>query len=177
MLASTYYGVYSNAAVSAQDSVTVNFVQVPSAMVVKDGSTLESASYYSQVAGGKDGDVQVKLLVENISTTDIEDLYVVVKTMNNVLTYTGNYPTERTTTSGNHVIHYTNVSRGEELGLTLNFNVTPKDTGEYRYFEIPSLSPLKLRRLCPLYEKVFFHIPWKVLCPSAKNLMIKHPQE
>ena len=161
-LVSTYYGVYSNSTVSAQDSVTVNFVQVPSSMVVKDGSTLESASYYAQVGGGEDGDVQVKLLVENIGQTDLKDLYVVVKTMNNVLTYTGNYPTERATTDGNHTIHYTDVGRGEELGITLNFNVSPRDVGEYRYFEVEVYSDAMMAESNLLGSNGFY-----LLCPSV----------
>ncbi len=161
-LVSTYYGIYSNATVSSDASAIVNFVQVPSSMVVKDGSTLESASYYSQVAGGADGDVEVKMLIENIGNTDLEDLYVVVKTMNNVLTYTGNYPTERVTTDGTHTIHYTDVARGEELGVTLNFNVSPRDVGEYRYFEVELYSSSKMTEGELLGSNGFY-----LLCPSV----------
>lgn len=159
---STYYGIYSNSTVAEKDSVAVNFIQAPSPMVVKDGSTLESASYYSQVEGGADGDVEVKLLIENISETKLEDLYVVVKTMNKVLTYTGNYPTERTTTDGTHTIHYSDLASGGELGLTLYFNVSPQDVGEYRYFEVEVYSDSKMAETNLLGSNGFY-----LLCPSV----------
>ena len=161
-IVSTYYGIYSNATVTSADSTTVNFVKVPSSMIVKDGSTLESASYYSQVAGGADGDVEVKMLIENIGDTNLEDVYVLVKTMNNVLTYTGNYPTERVTTDGNHTLHYTDLAQGEELSISLNFNVSPKDVGEYRYFEIEVYSDPLMTEDHLLGSNGFY-----LLCPSV----------
>lgn len=161
-IVSTYYGVYSNSTVSSDASATVNFIQVPSPMIVKDGSTLESASYYSQVAGGADGDVEVQMLIENIGNTDLKDIYVAVKTMNNVLTYTGNYPTERVTTEGTHTIHYTDLGYGDELGVTLHFNVSPLDVGEYRYFEVEVYSDPKMTEETLLGSNGFY-----LLCPSV----------
>lgn len=161
-IVSTYYGVYSNSTVSSDASAAVNFIQVPSSMIVKDGSTLESASYYSQVAGGADGDVEVKMLIENIGDRNLEELYVAVKTMNKVLTYTGNYPTERVATEGTHVLHYTDLGYGEELGVTLNFNVSPLDVGEYRYFEVEVYSDSKMTEESLLGSNGFY-----LLCPSV----------
>ena len=161
-IVSTYYGVFSNSTVSEEESVALNFIQVPSSMKIKDDSSLESASYYSQVDGGADGDVEVKLLIENVSASSLEDLYVVVKTMNNVLTYTGNYPTDKTTTDGTHTIRYSDVHPGDELSVTLNFNVSPKDVGEYRYFEVEVYSDSMMSESNLLGSNGFY-----LLCPSV----------
>ena len=161
-IVSTYYGVYSNSTVSSDESVAINFIQVPSSMEVKEDSTLESASYHSQVEGGADGDVEVKLLIENVGSSGMNDFFVVVKTMNKVLTYTGDYPADRTTTDGTHKFHYRNLGAGEELGLSLFFNVSPLDVGEYRHFEVEVYSDPMMSESNLLGSNGFY-----LLCPSV----------
>ena len=159
---STYYGVYSNVTVSADERVAINFTQLPSSMKVKDGSTLESASYYSQVEGGYDGDIEVRMVVENLTADPLTDLTVLVKTMNNVYTYTGDYPAETSKSEGEYRTTITRINADDTTSLNLFFNITPLSFSEYRYFEIEIYSGSKLSEQNLLGSKGFY-----LLCPSV----------
>lgn len=159
---SSYYGLYSNSTVSQDEKAAINFLQLPSTMEIKDGSTTDSAAYRSQVTGGNDGDVEMKMLIENVSDIDLENMTVVVKTMNNVSTYTGNYPKDQSKVNGTHRITVNEVSAGEEVALTLNFNLTPMQLSEYRYFEIEVYSGTEVTQARLMGSKGFY-----VLCPSV----------
>ena len=159
---SSYYGLYSNATVTQGDKAAINFLQLPSTMEIKDGSTTDAAAYRSQVTGGNDGDVEVKMLIENVSNVDVGDMTVVVKTMNNVSTYTGNYPKDQSKVNGNHRVTVNHVSAGEEVALNLYFNLTPMQLSEYRYFEIEVYSGTEVTEGRLMGSKGFY-----VLCPSV----------
>ena len=159
---STYYGVYSNATISENERVTINFTQLPNAMTVKDGSTLESASYHSQIEGGKDGDVEVRLVIENLTDRVLTDSTVVVKTMNNVYTYTGNYPSDTAKTNGNHQTTIARINDSDSTTLSLFFNVTPLNYSEYRYFEIEVYEGSTISESSLMGSNGFY-----LLCPSV----------
>ena len=159
---STYYGVYSNVTVGENERVAINFTQLPNPMVVKDGSTLESASYYSQVAGGNDGDIEVRLSIENLTDKVLEDTTVVVKTMNNVYTYNGNYPMEIGKTEGTYQTTISRINDGDTTLLSLFFNVTPLNLSEYRYFEIEVYNGSTISESNLMGSNGFY-----LLCPSV----------
>ena len=159
---STYYGVYSNVTVSEDERVAINFTQLPNSMKIKDGSTLESASYHSQVQGGNDGDVEVRLLVENLTSNTMTDLTVVVKTMNNVYTYTGNYPEDTAKSAGNFQTTISRINDGDSAALSLFFNVTPMNISEYRYFDIEVYAGSTISEGSLLGSNGFY-----LLCPSV----------
>ena len=131
-------------------------------MEIKDGSTTDAAAYRSQVTGGNDGDVEVKMLIENVSAVNLDTMTVVVKTMNNVSTYTGNYPKDQSKVNGNHRFTVNNVSAGEEVALNLYFNLTPQQLSEYRYFEVEVYSGTEVTQGRLMGSKGFY-----VLCPSV----------
>ena len=68
----TYYGIYSNATVNDDESITVNFPVLPTAMELKDDS---SNSYVSQVINGSDGDIHITftVVVAQLYQKSIED--------------------------------------------------------------------------------------------------------
>lgn len=180
---STYYGVYSNVTVSEGESVAVNFTQLPNSMTVKDGSTLESASYHSQVEGGKDGDIEVRLVVENLTDSVLLNPTVVVKTMNNVYTYTGDYPSDTAKSDGGREITVDRINDGDSAAVSFFFNVTPLNYSEYRYFEIEVYSSSGsllgsngFYLLCPsvLGEEVSFNTtnPQTIYVEGSRNLYI-----
>lgn len=159
---STYYGVYSNVTVSDDERVAINFTQLPNSMQVKDGSTLENASYHSQVEGGNDGDIEVRMIVENLTSNPMANVTVVVKTMNNVYTYNGNYPAETGKTDGTFQTTISRINADDSATLSLFFNVTPLNVSEYRYFEIEVYAGNSINESSLLGSNGFY-----LLCPSV----------
>lgn len=161
----TYYGVYSNVDVSENETVAINFAQLPTPMKIKDGSSLESASYVSQIEGGKDGDIEVRMLLENYSQSTLDEVTVVVKTMNNIATYGTTYTAgaENASQDGNsYTTRITNLTPGKDQTLNLYFNVTPLNVSEYRYFEVEVYKSSVLTEANLIGNDGFY-----LLCPSV----------
>ncbi len=159
---STYYGVYSNATISENERVAINFTQLPNSMKVKDGSTEAQAAYHSQVEGGNDGDIEVRLVIENLTDKVLTDSTVVVKTMNNVYTYTGNYPSDTTKTEDNYQTTVARINDGDSAALSFFFNVTPMNFSEYRYFEVEVYEGSSISESTFMGSNGFY-----LLCPSV----------
>ena len=127
---STYYGVYTNSTVSTEESVSINFTSVPATMTMTEDKT----AYISQVEGGRIGDINFQVLLENVSEADLANLRFEVRAINNCapykdwqfnVPYNGDY---YTTSLGKMV-------PGQEKSLDIYFNITPLPASEYRRFE------------------------------------------
>ena len=129
---STYYGVFSNSTVSSEESVAINLSAIPAAMTM----TEDKSAYVSQVEGGKNGDVKLQLLVENLTDETIDSMMLVVKTMNNVTPYIDWQFDEMYQQDANFQETRYDFVVGEELAYDIFFNVTPLPASEYRRFEI-----------------------------------------
>lgn len=132
---STYYGIYSNATVNDDESITVNFPVLPTAMELKDDS---SNSYVSQVINGSDGDIHIKMALENISETSYDSVTVVVETMNNIYPYSDYlyFPNVRGEEGAPLVNKISDFKVGEEVIIDAYFNVTPLIVSEHRKIKI-----------------------------------------
>ena len=132
---STYYGVYSNATLNEDETVSINFPVQPTAMELKEG---DNSAYVSQVTNGADGDVQLKLMLENISGETYEKVTVVVETMNNIYPYEDYlyFPDVKGEEAEPLKMVYTDFKYGEELIIDTYFNVTPLIVTEYRRFKV-----------------------------------------
>ena len=129
---STYYGVFSNSTVSSDESAAINFSSVPASMTMTEDKT----AYVSQVEGGKNGDVKLQLLVENLTASAMESMTILVKTMNNVTPYIDWQFGEMYEQDANYQETRYDFVPGEEMAYDLYFNVTPMPASEYRRFEI-----------------------------------------
>ncbi|MBR3686491.1 MAG: hypothetical protein IKL66_03280 [Clostridia bacterium] len=129
---STYYGVFSNSTVSGDESVAINFSSIPAAMTM----TEDESAYISQVENGRNGDVNLQLLIENITPNAIESMTILVKTMNNVTPYVDWQFNETYEADADYKETRFDFVPGEEMAYDLYFNVTPLPASEYRRFEI-----------------------------------------
>ena len=132
---STYYGIYSNATLNDEETVVINFPVMPSAMVLKEG---DSNAYYSQVTDGSDGDIQLKMMLENISGKTYDEVTVVVETMNDVYPYEDYlyFPDKKGAEAEPLTEVVTQFKAGEELVIDAYFNVKPLVVSEYRKFKV-----------------------------------------
>lgn len=132
---STYYGVYSNATLDEEESVSINFPVQPSAMELKEN---DSNAYVSQVPNGADGDVQLKMMLENISGETYEEVTLVVETMNNIYPYEDYLysPDQKGEEAEPLKMVFSDFQYGEELIVDTYFNVTPLIVTEYRRFRV-----------------------------------------
>lgn len=129
---STYYGVFSNSTVSSDESVAINLSSIPASMTMTEDKT----AYTSQVEGGKNGDVKLQLLVENLTSQTMESMTILVKTMNNVTPYIDWQFGEMYEQDADFQETRYDFVAGEEMAYDLYFNVTPMPASEYRRFEI-----------------------------------------
>ena len=128
----TYYGVFSNSTVSDDESVAINLSSIPASMTM----TEDESGYVSQVENGKNGDVKLQLLVENLTSQAMDSMTLVVKTMNNVTPYIDWQFDEMYETDSDYQETKYDFVPGEELAYDIYFNVTPLPASEYRRFEI-----------------------------------------
>ncbi len=129
---STYYGVFSNSTVSDDESVAINFSSIPASMTMTD----DKSAYTSQVEGGRNGDVKLQLLIENLTPATIDSMTILVKTMNNVTPYIDWQFNEMYEADSDYQETRVDFASGEEMAYDLYFNVTPLPASEYRRFEI-----------------------------------------
>ncbi|MBO5035882.1 MAG: hypothetical protein J6D42_02225 [Clostridia bacterium] len=132
---STYYGIYSNATMNKEETVAINFPVLPSAMELKEDNV---NAYNTQVLNGSDGDIQLKMMLENISDETYEKVTVVVETMNNVYPYEDYlyFPDRKGAEGGTLTEVITEFKAGEEAIIDAYFNVTPLIVSEYRRFKV-----------------------------------------
>ncbi len=129
---STRYGVFSNSTVSGEESVAINLSSIPASMTM----TEDQSGYIPQVEGGRNGDVRLQLLVENLASEDLRSMTLVVKTMNNVTPYMDWQFNEMYEADSDYRETRQDFATGEELAYDIYFNVTPLPASEYRRFEI-----------------------------------------
>ncbi len=129
---STRYGVFSNSTVSSEESVAINLSSIPASMTM----TEDRSGYIPQVDGGRNGDIRLQLLVENLTSQDLGSVTLVVKTMNNVTPYIDWQFNEMYEADSDYQETKYDFASGEELAYDIYFNVTPLPASEYRRFEI-----------------------------------------
>ncbi len=129
---STRYGVFSNSTVSGEESVAINLSSIPASMTM----TEDQSGYIPQVDGGKNGDIRLQLLVENLASEDLDSMTLVVKTMNNVTPYVDWQFNEMYEADSDYQETRYDFVSDEELAYDIYFNVTPLPASEYRRFEI-----------------------------------------
>ena len=132
---STYYGIYSNVTMNQEETIAINFPVLPSAMELKEGST---SAYESQVLNGSDGDIHLKLMLENVADEGYDSVTVVIETMNNIFPY-GDYlyfPNVKGDEGASLTQVVSDFKSGEEVIIDAYFNVTPLVVSEYRKIKV-----------------------------------------
>lgn len=129
---STHYGIYSNANVGAEESVAINLPVVPVSMDMNEAKD----AYISQTDGGRPGDVQIKMLIENISGRALDSMTVVIKTKLGNTPYSDWYTDQKLEEAETVTKVFTDVLPGEELSYNLFYNLAPRVGSEYRKFEV-----------------------------------------
>ncbi len=129
---STYYGIFSNANVGAEENVAINLPVVPVSMEMNE----ENTAYLSQVENGRPGDAVIKMLIENISGETLDDMTVVVNTKLGNTPYSDWYTNQKMSEADTVTKVFTDVLAGEEISLELFYNLVPRVGSEYRKFEI-----------------------------------------
>lgn len=129
---STYYGIFSNANVGAEENVAINLPVVPVSMEMNE----EKTAYISQVENGRPGDAVIKMLIENISGETLDDMTVVVNTKLGNTPYSDWYTNQKMSEADTVTKVFTDVLAGEEISLELFYNFAPRVGSEYRKFEI-----------------------------------------
>lgn len=180
---STYYGVYSNSSVSENEDVAINFSSLPASMTFNE----DQSAYVSQVENGREGDIKLQLLVENIGEEALEDITLVVKTMNNVTPYEDWNFDNLGEPDSNYTEVRSDIQPGEEAAFDIYFNVTQLPASEYRRFEVLCYKGTALTEanllgsrefylFCPgvLGEVVVFHTisPQVIYCEGTRHIYI-----
>ena len=180
---STYYGVYSNSTVSEDEQVAINFTSLPASMTFNE----DESAYISQVENGREGDIRLQFLVENLTDKNLQDITVVVKTMNNVTPYEDWTFDNLGEQDSDYKEVRADVAPGEEAAFDVYFNVTQLPASEYRRFEVLCYKGTSLTEgnligsrefylFCPgvLGEVVVFHSlsPQVIFCEGSRRLYI-----
>lgn len=162
---STYYGVFSNATVSAEEQVAINFAAFPGTMTLNEAED----AYESQVEGGGAGDISMKLSIENISQNAMQHMTVAVKTQNEVEPYLDWYEKELYREVEGEGADYTYVfddfQAGEEEQLEVFFQVSPLPASEYRRFEVLCYNAARGEALTD--EKLLGSREFYLFCPGV----------
>lgn len=162
---STYYGVYSNATVSAEEQVAINFPALPGTMTLNETED----AYKSQLEGGRAGDISMKLSIENISQNAMRHMTVVVKTQNEVEPYLDWYEKELYSQVEGEGADYKYVfddfQAGEEEQLEVFFQVSPLPASEYRRFEVLCYNAARGETLTD--EKLLGSREFYLFCPGV----------
>ena len=180
---STYYGVYSNSSVSEDEEVAINFSSLPASMTFNE----DQSAYVSQVKDGREGDIKLQLLVENLGEEALSDMTLVVKTMNNVTPYEDWAFDNLGEAESDYVEVRQDVAAGAEEAFDIYFNVTQLPASEYRRFEVLCykgtaitesnlLGSREFYLFCPgkLGEVVVFHTisPQVIYCEGTRQIYI-----
>ncbi len=131
---STYYGVYSNATVDGTERAAVNFQRLPASMTLNETKD----AYFSQVDGGKAGDVKFDFSVKNLTEYAVDSMVVVVQTQNMVTPYKSFhddllFPED---SLEDFYLVVKDFRPGEVVPLEAYFNIKPLEASEYRRFRI-----------------------------------------
>ena len=129
---STYYGVFSNATVSDEEKVAINFLSLPASMTLNEAKN----AYEPQAEGGRPGDVSVKMAIENIAPEALDAMTVVVKTQNQVLPYEDWYQNVPYGEEESFTTVINDYQPGETAQVEAFFQVSPLPSSEYRRFEV-----------------------------------------
>ncbi len=154
---STYYGVFSNSTVSEDEEVAINFTSLPASMTFNE----DKSAYISQVENGREGDIKLQFMVENLGVENLSDMTVVIKSMNCVTPYLDWNFDKLAELESDYSEVRTDIMPGEEAAFDVYFNVTQLPASEYRRFEILCYKGTSLTEANLLGSREFY-----LFCPG-----------
>ena len=158
----TYYGIYSNASVSLEDKVAINF-EMPSALQLND----RADAYVSLVSAGAVGTFGMNIKVNNISSENIETLAIAVYPEEGLMSYnTSGAQNSTATYSDPYYITVEDLAPGEERQATIPFAAEPRQETQYRKIAVRCFD-IHGTNLHLLEEKVLGERDSYILCPGA----------
>ena len=158
----TYYGIYSNASVSLEDKVAINF-EMPSALQLND----RADAYVSLVSAGAVGTFGMNIKVNNISSENIETLAIAVYPEEGLMSYnTSGAQNSTATYSDPYYITVEDLAPGEERQVTIPFAAEPRQETQYRKIAVRCFD-IHGTNLHLLEEKVLGERDSYILCPGA----------
>ena len=158
----TYYGIYSNASVSLEDKVAINF-EMPSALQLND----RADAYVSLVSAGGVGTFGMNIKVNNISSENIETLAIAVYPEEGLMSYnTSGAQNSTATYSDPYYITVEDLAPGEERQVTIPFAAEPRQETQYRKIAVRCFD-IHGTNLHLLEEKVLGERDSYILCPGA----------
>ncbi len=158
----TYYGVYSNANVPAEDQVAINF-EMPAALELNE----EGGAYRSLQSGDAPGTFTMSVKVTNISAKTIETLAVAIYPEDGLISYSTMGEENLTATySDPYYVTIENLIPGEERQVNISFKAVPLSDTQYRKIAVRCFD-IHGTNLHLLEEKVLGERDAYVLCPGA----------
>ena len=158
----TYYGIYSNASVSLEDKVAINF-EMPSALQLND----RADAYVSLMSAGEVGTFGMNIKVNNISSENIETLAIAVYPEEGLMSYnTSGAQNSTATYSDPYYITVEDLAPGEERQVTIPFAAEPRQETQYRKIAVRCFD-IHGTNLHLLEEKVLGERDSYILCPGA----------
>ena len=158
----TYYGVYSNASVSQEDKVAINF-EMPSALKLNESAD----AYVPLVSEGAAGTFGMNIKVCNISAENIETLAIAVYPEEGLMSYnTSGVQNTTATYSDPYYITVEDLAPGEERQATIPFAAEPRQETQYRKIAVRCFD-IHGTNLHLLEEKVLGERDSYILCPGA----------
>ena len=163
----TYYGIYSNASVSLEDKVAINF-EMPSALQLND----RADAYVSLVSAGAVGTFGMNIKVNNISSENIETLAIAVYPEEGLMSYnTSGAQNSTATYSDPYYFTVEDLAPGEERKVTIPFAAEPRQETQYRKIAVRCFD-IHGTNLHLLEEKVLGERDSYILCPGAVGIAL-----
>ncbi len=160
----TYYGIYSNANISEEEKVAINF-EMPAALELN----ADADGYVSIQNAGAPGTFAMHLRITNISSETLEDIAIALYPEEGLVSYDLTGVQNSTATAADpYYVRVIDLIPGEERMVTVNFAATPHTNTEYRKIGV-RIFDIDGTNLHLLQEKVIGERDSYVLCPGGSG--------
>ena len=158
----TYYGIYSNAGVEADEKVAIN-VEMPASLQLNE----DSDGYVSLQSGERKGTFSMNVKVTNVSSETLENIAIALYPEDGLVSFSLDGVQNSTANASDpFFVRVVDLIPGEERQITVDFAATPKTSTEYRKIGI-RVFDVNGTNLTLLEEKAIGERDAYILCPGG----------
>ena len=160
----TYYGIYSNVGVDADEKVALN-VEMPSSLQLNE----DADGYVSLQSGDRQGTFTMNVKVTNVTSETLKDIAIALYPEEGLVSYSLDGVQNSTATAADpFYVRVVDLIPGEERQISVDFAAVTKTNTEYRKIGIRAFD-LNGTNLNLLEEKVVGERDAFVLCPGGSG--------
>ena len=160
----TYYGIYSNAGVDAEEKVAIN-VEMPASLQLNE----DADGYVSLQSGDRQGTFTMNVKVTNVTGETLENIAIALYPEDGLVSYSLDGVQNSTATAADpFYVRVVDLIPGEERQISVDFAAVTKTDTEYRKIGI-RVFDIDGTNLNLLEEKVIGERDAFVLCPGGSG--------